>query len=275
MKTVQLSDIRLEVHDEGSGTPILFVHGFPLSHAMWRGQLGPLAARFRVIAPDLRGFGASEMTPGGGGGGGGGGEAGSTMRQLADDCAAVVEQLCGGRPVVVCGLSMGGYVAWQFARHHGAKLRGLVLCDTKAAGDTPEAAETRRKMAEHVLKHGTGAVAEAMPAKLFAAATHTAQPAVVAEVRRTIETTNPAGLAAAQRGMAAREDVRAWLPTIRVPTLVVVGREDAISPPEEMQAIASAIPGAEFHVIEGAGHMAPLESPAEFNRLLTAFVERV
>jgi pimeloyl-ACP methyl ester carboxylesterase len=268
MKTVALADIRLLVYDKGSGTPILFVHGFPLSHAMWRGQLGALAARFRVIAPDLRGFGASEMTPGGG-------EQVSTMRQLADDCAAVVDQLCGGKPVVLCGLSMGGYVAWQFAKHHAGKLRALVLCDTKAAADTPEAAETRRKMAEHVLKHGTGAVAEAMPGKLFAAATHTAQPAVVGEIRRTIETTNPAGLAAAQRGMAAREDVRAWLPSIRVPTLVVVGREDGISPPDEMRAIAEAIPGAEFHVIEGAGHMAPLESPAEFNQLLTAFVERL
>jgi 3-oxoadipate enol-lactonase len=269
MKTLQLSDVRLQVYDEGSGTPIVFVHGFPLSHAMWRGQLEPLAQRFRVIAPDLRGFGASDMTPGDAA------SAVTTMRQLADDCAAVVDQLCGGQPVVLCGLSMGGYVAWQFAKHHGAKLRALVPCDTKAAGDTPEAAETRRKMADHVTKHGTGAVAEAMPGKLFAAATHTDQPAVVAEIRRTIEGTNPVGLAAAQRGMAAREDVREYLPSIRVPTLVVVGREDGISPPDEMRAIAGAIPGAEFHVIEGAGHMAPLESPAEFNRLLTAFVERL
>jgi len=274
MKTIQLPDIRLQVYDEGSGTPILFVHGFPLSHAMWRGQLAPLAKRFRVIAPDLRGFGASEMTPDTGSGSEGT-AAETTMRQLADDCAALVDQLCDGRPVVLCGLSMGGYVAWQFAKHHGSKLRALVLCDTKAAADTPEAAETRRKMAEHVTKHGTGAVAEAMPAKLFAAATHTEQPAIVAEIRRTIETTSPAGLSAAQRGMAARDDVRGDLAGIRVPTLVIVGRHDAISPPEEMQAIAEAIPGAEFHVIEGAGHMSPLESPDEFNRLLTAFVERL
>jgi 3-oxoadipate enol-lactonase len=269
MKIVRLPDIRLQVYDEGLGTPILFVHGFPLSHGMWSGQLEPLAKRFRVIAPDLRGFGASEMTPGDAS------SAVTTMRQLADDCAAVVEQLCGGGPVVLCGLSMGGYVAWQFAKYHGAKLRALVLCDTKAAGDTPEAAETRRKMAEHVTKHGTGAVAEAMPGKLFAAATHKEQPAVVAAIRRTIEGTNPVGLAAAQRGMAAREDVRGELAKIGVPTLVVVGREDGISPPEEMREIAQAIPGAEFHVIEGAGHMAPLELPDVFNRLLVEFVERV
>ena len=120
MKTVPLSDIRLQVHDEGSGTPILFIHGFPLSHAMWQGQF-ELSKRFRVIAPDLRGFGKSEMTPGDPS------TAVTTMRQLADDCAALVDRLCGGGPIVLCGLSMGGYVAWQFVRHHADKLRGLVL----------------------------------------------------------------------------------------------------------------------------------------------------
>lgn len=168
---------------------------------------------------------------------------------------------------------MGGYVAWQFAKHHTGKLRGLILCDTKAAGDTSEAAETRRKMAEHVLKHGTGAVAEAMPGKLFAQVTYKENPEIVAEVRKTIEATSPQGLAAAQRGMAEREDVRAWLPQIDLPTLVIVGREDAISPVDEMRAIADAIPGAKFHVVEQAGHMAPLEQPGDVNSLIADFVE--
>ena len=263
MRDVMVDGIRLQVFDEGSGRPTLFfVHGFPLSHGMWRGQLEPLAKRYRVLAPDLRGFGASAVVPGK-----------STMRRLADDCAAVIEQLCGGEPVVFVGLSMGGYVAWQFAQHHADKLRALVLCDTKAASDTPEPAETRRKMAAHVLKHGTGAVAEAMPAKLFAKQTYAEQPEIVAEIRRTIETTSPEGLAAAQLGMAEREDVRSYLPQIKLPTLVVVGREDAISPVDEMQAIADAIPAAKFHIVEHAGHMSPLEQPAEFNRVLTEFVD--
>lgn len=265
MRDVTVDGIRLQVFDEGSGRPtLLFVHGFPLSHAMWRGQLEPLAKRYRVIAPDLRGFGASDVVPGK-----------STMRRLADDCAAIVDELCGGEPVVFVGLSMGGYVAWQFAQHHADKLRALVLCDTKAASDTPEAAETRRKMAAHVLKHGTGAVAEAMPTKLFAKETYEKQPAIVAEIRRTIEKTNPEGLAAAQLGMAEREDVRSYLPRITLPTLVIVGREDAISPVDEMQAIADAIPGSKFHIVEHAGHMSPLEQPTEFNQVLTEFVAGV
>lgn len=259
--SLSVNGIRLDVSDEGAGTPILFVHGFPLTHAMWRGQT-PLADRFRLIAPDLRGFGTSEVVPGT-----------TTMAQLADDCAALLDAMHVHEPVVLCGLSMGGYVGMQFVRRHAARLRGLVLCDTRAAADTAEAAATRLKMAEHVLQHGTAAVAEAMPPKLFAAATFADRPEIVAAVRTMIADTHPDGLAGAQRGMAEREDVRPLLPMIRVPTLVVVGREDAISPVDEMRGIAEAIPGAQFHIIEGAGHMAPLELPDEFNRVLSTFVD--
>ena len=264
MKTVEVHGIRFNVFDEGTGVPLVFVHGFPLSHAMWQPQLLAFRATHRVVAPNLRGFGGSSVVPGK-----------STMRQMADDVASIIDALGITEPVVLCGLSMGGYVAWQFAKHHAAKLRGLVLCETKAAGDTPEAAETRRKMADHVLKFGTGAVAEAMPAKLFRASTHTDQPQIVADIRRTIADTDPQGLAAAQLGMAEREDVRGFLPSIRVPTLVVVGRDDVISPVDEMRTIAKAIPGAEFHIVEGAGHMAPLELPADFNAVLKRFLDRL
>ena len=266
-KQLTIGEREFSVYDEGSGPTILFVHGFPLSHAMWRGQLETLKTRFRVVAPDLRGFGGSPLPTDSDS------TAKSTMRQFADDCAALLEALRISEPVVLCGLSMGGYVAWQFAKHYPGKLRGLVLCDTKAASDTPEAAETRRKMAEHVLKHGTSAVAEAMPAKLFAQVTHKEKPEIVAEIRKTIEATQPQGLAASQRGMAEREDVRTWLPQIAVPTLVIVGREDAISPVDEMRAIADAIPGAKFHVVEQAGHMAPLEQPGEVNTLIAGFLD--
>lgn len=263
MKHVSVDGIRLNVYDRGHGAPLVFVHGFPLSHAMWLPQLQAFHTSHRVIAPDLRGFGGSDVVPGK-----------STMRQFADDVAGLLDALGVAEPVVLCGLSMGGYVAWQFAKHHAAKLRALVLCDTKAAADTPEAAETRRKMAEHVLKFGTGAVAEAMPAKLFAAATRSDQPQIVADLRRTIAATDPRGLAAAQLGMAEREEVCDFLPTIRVPTLVLVGRDDAISPPDEMRRMAEAIPGAEFHILDGAGHLSNLERPEAFNRALASFVAR-
>lgn len=261
LKSVVVNEVRHQVLDVGSGPPLVLVHGFPLTHGMWQGQL-PLEDRFRIIAPDLRGFGGSQVVPGI-----------TTMTQMADDVAALLDALQVAEPVIFCGLSMGGYIGWQFVRRHEARLRALVLCDTKAAGDTPEAAETRRKMATHVLNFGTSAVAEAMPTKLFAAATFKEQPALIDAVRTMIEMTDPQGLAAGQQGLAVREDAQPWLDKITTPTLVVCGREDVISPVDEMQAFAAKMPHARFEVIEGAGHMAPMEKPQEFNALLTAFLD--
>jgi 3-oxoadipate enol-lactonase len=261
MKTIDAGAVRLQVYDAGAGEPILFVHGFPLNHSMWQAQLTALADGHRVIAPDLRGFGGSMVT-----------EGTVTMEQFADDCAALLDALKIHEPITFCGLSMGGYVGWQFFRRHRDRLKRLVLCDTRAVADSPEAAETRRKMAEHVTQAGTEAVAKAMLPKLFAAATLEQQPATVAAVQRMILTSPPAGIAAAQRGMAARPDVRAWLPTMDVPTLVIVGEEDAISPPEEMRQLADAIPGATFVKVSAAGHMAPMENPTAVNTAIREFM---
>lgn len=261
IKPITVNGIRLKVFDRGQGPALLFVHGFPLDHTMWTGQLEAFASTHRVIAPDLRGFGGSDVTAGS-----------VSMEQMADDCAALLDALDVRERVTFCGLSMGGYVAWQFVRKHAARLGRLVLCDTRAVPDTPEAAEGRRKMADHVLAHGTEAVATAMLPKLFAPTTVQAQPEVVEATRQVILAAKPAGVAAAQHGMAARPDTRPLLATIRVPTLVVVGESDVISPPAEMREMADAIAGARFVTIPNAGHMSPLEQPAAFNDALRAFL---
>lgn len=260
-RRVRIDDVELCVHDAGQGPPLLFVHGFPLSHAMWAGQLGPLAASHRVIAPDLRGFGASDVTPGV-----------VSMDRLADDLAALLDALQVREPVVFVGLSMGGYVGWSFVRRHAARLAALVLCDTRAAADAPEAQAQRRKMARHVLEHGTAALAEAMLPRLVSPATAAARPELVELLRGMIAAAPPAGVAAAQEGMAAREDATALLPSIGVPTLLVVGSEDVISPAAEMAAMAERVPGARLVVVPGAGHMAPLEAPATVNAALAEFL---
>src|SRR4051812_14800581 len=125
MPTLTVNQASLHVVDEGSGPPLLLVHGFPLDHSMWRHQIAHFAATHRVIAPDLRGFGRSSVTPGV-----------VTMKQFADDLAAILPALGENRPVVLCGLSMGGYVAWQFVEHHPSKLAALIVCDSKAATDS-------------------------------------------------------------------------------------------------------------------------------------------
>ncbi len=248
------------VEDVGQGQPIVLVHGFPLDHTMWSHQIAALSAAFRVVAVDLRGFGRSPAR-----------DTTVSMADFADDVAAIIEHHQLG-PVVFCGLSMGGYIAWEFQRRHRALLRALILCDTRAVADPPEAAKARRVTAERVLKEGPAFLADTMLPRLFGEKTALTQPEIVEATRRVIETANPIGVAAASRGMADRHDFSGELPSIAIPTLVIVGEQDVISPAEEMTAIAHRMPQAQLRVIPGVGHMAPLEAPAAVNEAIREFV---
>lgn len=262
MKTVNAGGVRLATVDEGRGVPLVLVHGFPLDHSMWRNQIDYFSRHCRVIAPDLRGFGSSDATPGT-----------VNIAEMADDVAGLLDALEVKEPVVLGGLSMGGYVAFQFWRRHARRLRGLVLCDTRAMADTAEAAAQRYQTAERVLREGPAFLAETMLSKLLAPITLNSRPDVAAEIRRSIESANAEGVAAASRGMADRPDVTPWLGEIEIPTLIVVGKHDAISPVEEMGRIAAAISGARLVEIADAGHMSPLENPAAVNRAMDEFLK--
>ena len=261
---VRAGHVELAVIDRGAGPPLVLVHGFPLDHSMWQPQIDFFSTRRRVVAPDLRGFGASQIVSGT-----------ASMEAMADDLDVLLDALGITEPVVVCGLSMGGYVALQFWRKYARRLRALVLCDTRAVADTPEAARLRSQQVDLVLREGMAPLAEAMLPKLFAAATFASQPGVVAGQRSTILAARAEGVAAALLGMAARPDATDYLPRIALPTLVVVGQHDAISTVDEMRGMARAIPEAELVVIPDAGHMSPLENPAAFNAALEQFLARV
>jgi pimeloyl-ACP methyl ester carboxylesterase len=261
MPKIRVNDIELNVVDRGAGPTVLFVHGFPLNHTMWNAQLDGLAHSFRVIAPDLRGFGDSDVV-----------EGTVSMEQFADDLNALIDTLGIDGPISLCGLSMGGYVAFQFVRKYSDRLKSLILCDTRALADTPDAASARLKTAEAVLAHGPYRIFQAMQPKLFAESTPITQPEIVDRVRAMILNTHPAGIAAALRGMAERPDSSPILSGIDVPTLVIVGAEDAISPPEELRQLAAAIPQAKYAEIADAGHMSPMENPTAFNTALQEFV---
>jgi pimeloyl-ACP methyl ester carboxylesterase len=268
MQRLQLPTTDLAYLDRGAGQPILLVHGFPLDHTMWSAQIELLAGRSRVIAPDLRGFGQSPLPDREA-------DAGISMERYADDLIELLDALAIREPIVLAGFSMGGYVAWQFVRKHANRLRALIQCDTRAAADTDDARAGRLKMAENVAEWGSGRVAEMMGPKLFAPQTFATKPEVVAMVRRIVERTPPAAIAAAQRGMAARPDMTRLLPAIQVSTLLIAGAEDAISPPDEMRAIAGAIPRAQFVEIPHAGHMTTMENPAAVNAAFRQFLDTV
>jgi len=262
--TINVPGASLNVLDRGQGPVVLFVHGFPLTHAMWRPQIESLADSCRVLAPDLRGFGASTVTAGT-----------VSMRQFAEDLAELLDALGITEPITFCGLSMGGYIGWQFARHYPQRLRGLICCDTKASADSEEAIQNRHKLAESVLNHGSGVLAQAMPEKLFAKQTREQQPDIVEQCKKMMVTADPEGVAAALRGMAERPNMSDLLPTIEVPTLVIVGEEDQITTVAEMREMAQAIPKSEFVKVPQAGHMAPLENPTLVNSAVKAFLEKL
>lgn len=266
IKSVVVAGQRLAVEDRGRGQPVLLVHGFPLDHAMWEAQIESLGQHYRVIAPDLRGFGRSDPLPAG--------CAAVTMARFADDLAELLAALGVEAPAAVCGLSMGGYVAWEFWRRHRARLGKLILCDTRAAPDTPEARATRFQNAARALAEGTAFLADTLLPRLVAPETLRADAEITARLRQWVTTASPQTVAAALRGMACRSDARPWLGAIDCPTLVLVGQHDAISPPDEMQALAAQIPRARFEIIPAAGHMAPMENPSATNAALLAFLAR-
>jgi 3-oxoadipate enol-lactonase len=261
---LSLRETPMHVVEEGAGPPLLLVHGFPLDYTMWRHQIARFAATHRVIAPDLRGFGRSGVTPGK-----------VSMAQFALDLSEILELLQESRPVVLCGLSMGGYIAWQFFQNHRHQLAGLIICDSKASPDSSEAVRQRLESAEKLEQEGTRFLADAMLPKLFGEPLLKNPPAFVQETIEVMLRSDPAACAAAQRGMAEREDFRPRLSSIDVPTLIVCGERDAISPPSEMREIAAAIPGAKYVEIPRAGHLSPLESPEPVNEAIGEFLANV
>ncbi len=261
VKRIDLGGVWLNVEEQGAGRPVLMVHGFPLDHTMWSRQIEALANHFRVIAPDLRGFGHSDAASGV-----------LTMDQLADDLAALLDALDVDEPIAFCGLSMGGYVGWRFAARYGERLWRLIQCDTRATPDSPEAARTRLETAERVLREGAAMVAQSMKEKLFAPETLQQQPDVVAAMESVMLATHPEAIAAALRGMAERPDSTSLLPQLQIPVLYLCGQDDRLTPPEEMRQMADVTPQGKFVEIPTAGHLAPLESPANANAAILEFL---
>lgn len=262
---IPLDDVELNVFDAGDGPVLVFIHGFPLDHTMWRFQTEALSQHYRVIAPDLRGFGQSLIKPIAA-------KTGVSLADYGDDLAALLDAKKIEGPVTLVGFSMGGYISFPFYQRHRDRVRAMILCDTRAAADTPQAQEVRFRMAESVEGWGSAHVAPLMTGKLFGPATFADAPKLVEEVESMIARTNPVAIAAAQRGMAHRDDSTSMLPTIDVPVLYLVGVDDVLTPPAEMKSMAEATPGAKFVQIPDAGHMSPMENPTAVNQAMEEFL---
>jgi 3-oxoadipate enol-lactonase len=252
---------RLHYVQTGQGISLLMVHGYPLDHTLWLAQMDGLSDIAQVIAPDLRGFGQSDAPDGI-----------CTMAAYADDLAALLDKLKIG-PAVVCGLSMGGYIALAFWKKYASRVRGLILVDTRAGADAPAARQGRLDMVELVKQHGAKPAADAMLPRLLAESTRRLRPDLVEFAHAMMLRQSPLGIIGAQLGMAERPDSTPTLPTINVPTLAVFGAEDVVTPAEtEGYSLAAAIPGAKLVVIPNAGHLSNLEQPDAFNTAVREFL---
>lgn len=232
-------------------TGLLLIHAFPLDARLWEPQLASLGARLPIVAPHLPGFGATD------------GPDVLTMGAAADRCLGALDE-AGVDTAVVCGLSMGGYVAFELWRAARPRVAGLILANTKAEADQPEAATKRRELAERLRTEGHGFLVDEPPPLLREDA-----PAELRErVRAWIAEQTPTAIAAASLGMAERPDSVQDLAAIDVPTLVITGSEDRLIPPDVTAGIADGVAGAELVRIEGAGHLSNLEAPAAFDAAL-------
>lgn len=254
-----MTELRLAHDDTGGDCPALvLLHGFPHDRTLWAAQRDALAARWRVIVPDLRGFGTTPAIPP------------FTIDRFADDVAALLEG-CGIARAVIGGLSMGGYVALALWRRHRDRVRALVLADTRAAADDEAARARRDALIALAERDGIDALIETQLTGSLGATTRSERPDVVERTRIMMrQAASIAGVVGALRAMRERPDATPVLATIGVPALCIVGDEDVITPEREMRAMANAIPGSELNVIPGAGHLSAVEQPV----LVTTAMQR-
>src|SRR5258707_7094010 len=258
-------DIGIEYDTDGprTGIPVVFIHGFPFSRAMWKPQVEALKSNRYVITYDVRGHGASDV-----------GDGQYTIEQFVDDFISLLDHLKLSK-VVAAGLSMGGYIVLRAAERQPERFRGLVLCDTRSEADGNEGKIKRANQVTAVKKDGVNRFADSFLKAAFYEKTILENPQAVETIRAIIESTSPLAVTGTLIALAARTDTTASLFTIKVPTLILVGQHDAVTPPSASHSMKEKIPNAEIHIIPRAGHLSNLENPEDFNFHLDHYLSKM
>lgn len=258
---VNSGDAMLFAEEQGSGPPLVLLHPFPTNHKFWAPLLPALAQRYRVLAPDLRGAGESSA-----------GDGPATMQKHATDLARLLDA-AGVLKAVLAGVSIGGYVLFEFWRRHPERVAALVFADTRATADTPEGRAARLKSVPEVQLHGPATFVAGMAPKLLGETTRKNRPDVARAALALMNESSVAGIVALQQGMAERPDSVPTLATIRVPTLVLVGEEDTLTPPSDAEQIHAGISGSRLVKVPAAGHFSPFEQPESVGKELRSFLD--
>ncbi len=259
MPQIHLRGIQIYYEDLGAGTPIVFVHGHPFDHTMWNYQVPHFSNTHRLILPDLRGYGRSEVVPGR-----------VMMDEMALDILHLLAALQLGQ-VILCGLSMGGQIVLEFLRLFPYKVKALIIVDSDARGETADSRRQRFERVDSILRDGMKKHTEDSIHQYIAPASIGHEP-VYTHLYNMMSNTSAEGAVAAHRGRAERRDHMSFLPQINVPTLIVVGEEDLFTPPDIAKLMSDNIPGARLARIPGAGHLPNMEAPEAFNDILEEFI---
>ncbi|MBV8050062.1 MAG: alpha/beta fold hydrolase [Acidobacteriaceae bacterium] len=263
MKQIRSDDAEIVYEVAGSGPPIVLLHPFPANHQLWYPCVPALQQRYQLILPDLRGHGDSEA-----------GEGPATMAKHAADLARILDAEQVARAIFV-GVSIGGYILFEFWRKYRLRVSGIVLCNTKAAGETAASRAARLQAAADVLERGTEPFFESMVTKVFAETTRRTRPDLIEGALAMMRKMSPEDVAWVQRGMAERPDSVETLKTVNVPSLIVTGDEDGLTGASEAELMRRNIAGSEMIVVRRAGHYSPWEQPQEVGRLLRQFADRI
>ena len=258
-------DVPASGSGRGAGTLVL-IHGFPLNSTMWEPQLALAERGWRIIVPELRGFGLGDSAAAD--------PPATSVDDYAGDTIDLLDSLHLDKNIVLCGLSMGGYVSFAMFRHAPTYFRAMVLADTRSQGDPPEAVVNRKNMQQLVRDKGQGAVADALLPKLVCEATRAGKPDVVVHLRKQITSASVVAITGALDALMTRPDSTPMLPGLRLPVQIIVGDQDALTPPPLSEQMHHDIPGSELAVIPGAGHMSNMEQPAAFNDVLGRFLDK-
>jgi pimeloyl-ACP methyl ester carboxylesterase len=260
---IKSGDAEISYWTLGDGPPVILLHPFPANHEFWLPVAEPLAARYRLILPDLRGHGASGV-----------GDGPASMEKHAVDIRNIMDDADIGRAPLI-GVSIGGYLMFEFWRKYRGRVAAMALCNTKAPADNVEARNARLQAANDVLERGTEPFFESMIQKVLARTTRDTRPDLVDGVLRMMRQMSPEDVAQVQRGMAERPDSVETLKTINVPTLLLTGDEDMMTGPNEAEFMRQRISGSQMHVIPKAGHYSPWEQPDLAGRLLRQFLDGI
>jgi len=259
--TTPVNGFHLSYDDVGTGNiPVIFLHGYPFDKSMWRGQLDFLKSYYRLIACDIRGFGAS-----------GDEESSLTIDSFADDLIAFMDKL-NIDSAIICGLSMGGFIALNAQKRNPDRFEALILCDTQCIADTPEVKAKRYKTIDEINTNGPGGFNEGFVKSVFHKDSLIQKKEIVGKVRDVVFANSQHIITMGLTALAERTESCSTLDEIATPTLIICGREDAVTPLAQSELMHKSIKGSVLRIIDQAGHVSNLEQPYEFNKHLYDFL---